>query len=61
LEIVINFIRVTCILDVGLMEILNSQLRYNFSIASWARQQREDFAVQHSLVTAHSFYVGVCC
>jgi len=26
-----NFIRVSFILDVGLMEILNSQLRYNLS------------------------------
>jgi len=31
LEIVVNFICVTCILYVGLMEILNSQLKYNFS------------------------------
>jgi len=60
LEIVMNFIRVTCILDVGLMEILNSQLRYNFSWASFTRQQQEDFVVQYSLATAHSFYVGVC-
>jgi len=30
-EIVVNFIRVTCILYVGLMDILNSQLGYNFS------------------------------
>jgi len=31
LEIVVNFICVACILYVGLMEILNSQLRYSFS------------------------------
>jgi len=61
LKIVLNFIRVTCILDAGLMEILNSQLRYNFSRASCARQQHEGFVVQHSLATAHSFYVGICC
>jgi len=31
LKIVVNFIGVTCNLYVGLVEILNSQLRYNFS------------------------------
>jgi hypothetical protein len=31
LEIVVNFVSVTFILYVGLMEILNLQLRYNFS------------------------------
>jgi len=31
LKIVVNFIRVTCILDVGLMEISNSQLRYDLT------------------------------
>jgi hypothetical protein len=31
LEIVVSFICVTCILYVGLMGILNSQLKYNFS------------------------------
>jgi len=30
-KIVVNFILVTCSLFVGLMEILNSHLRYNFS------------------------------
>jgi len=41
LEIVVNFKRVTCIFYAGLMEILNSQLRYNFSWASYTRQQRK--------------------
>jgi hypothetical protein len=31
LEIVVNFVRVTYTLYVNLIEILNSQLRYNFS------------------------------
>jgi len=56
-----NFIPETCILDVGLIEILNSQLRYNFSWASCTRQKQEEFVVQHSLATAQSFYVGICC
>jgi len=60
LEIAVNFIRVTCVLDVGLMEILNLQLRYTFSSASCKHQRQEDFVVQHSLATAHSFYVGIC-
>jgi len=60
LEIVVNFTRVTCILEVGLMEILNSKLRYNFSWESYTRQNQEDSVVQYSLVTAHSFYVGIC-
>jgi hypothetical protein len=61
LEIVVNFIRVTCFLYVGLMEISNLQLRYNFSRASYTRYQKEDFVVQHSLAAVHSFYVGICC
>jgi len=61
LKIVVNFICVTCILYVGLMEILNSQLRYNFSSASCTHQKQEDSVVQHSLATEHSFYVGICC
>jgi len=40
-KIVVNFILVTCSLFVGLMEILNSHLRYNFSWASYTRQQRK--------------------
>ena len=44
---------------IGLKEILNSQLRYNFS---WTeRQQQEVYVMQHFLVTAHSFYVGTFC
>jgi len=59
LKIVVNFIRGTCNLYAGLMEILNSQLRYNFS---WAeRQRQEEFVVQRSSATAHSFNVGICC
>jgi len=61
LKIVANFICVTYMLYVGLMEILNSQLRYNFSWASYTRQKQEDSVVQRSLATAHSFDVGICC
>jgi len=57
----VNFIRVTFILYVGLMEILNSHLRYNFSWTSCTRQKQEDSVVQHFLATAHSFYVGIRC
>jgi len=37
LEIAVNFIRVTFIFYVGLIGILNSQFRYNFSWASCTR------------------------
>ena len=58
LEIVVNFIRITYTLYIDLIEILNSELGHNFS---WAeRQRQEDFDMQHSLATAHSFYVGIC-
>jgi hypothetical protein len=47
LEIVENFIRITYTLYVDLIEILNSQLMYNFSLAE--RQQQEVCDIQQFL------------